>query len=143
MSDMDMDWIQDQMTEAKVTQTVGTSVLRLLEVWGTMNHKDETAKKTVEIFAKLALGHTLVEGRVDTLSGTWVNAQPGQIKVTDIVRVRSNEFSDNLGIIHNGRVGKVVGVRYGDIIVKTIDGKTPELDGAHYSPHMLEKLIKE
>lgn len=142
MSEIDMNWVRDQMTEAKVTQTVGTSVLRLLEVWETMNHKEETAKNTIEIFSKLALGHALVEGTIDNLSGTWVDARPGQITVTNIVRVKSDIFSDNLGKIHNGRVGKVVGVRYGDIIVKTIDGKTPELDGAHYAPHMLEKLVK-
>jgi hypothetical protein len=33
-------------------------------------------------------------------------------------------------------------VRYGDIIVKSIDEREPSLDGTHYSPHDLEKLIQ-
>lgn len=142
MSKADMDWVKKQMTAAKVKQSVGTSVLRLLEVWNTMNHKEDTAKDTVDIFSKLALGHALVEGETDEFSGTWVPAQPGQLKVTDIVRVKSDVFDGELGMAHNGRVGRVVGVRYGDIIVKTVDGKEPSLSGAHYSPHMLDKLVK-
>jgi hypothetical protein len=35
----------------------------------------------------------------------------------------------------------VVAVRYGDIIIKTTDGKEPVLDGSHYSPYKLEKLV--
>jgi hypothetical protein len=34
-------------------------------------------------------------------------------------------------------------VRYGDIIVKTNDGKEPVLDGVHYKPYDLEKLVNE
>ena len=142
MGNTDMDWVREQMTAAKVKQGVGTSVLRLLEVWDTMNHKPESAKETIEIFGKLAQGYALVEPEVEELSGTWYPAQPGQIRVADIVRVRVDAFTGDPGRVHNGRVGKVVGVRYGDIIVKTIDNRVPVLDGAHYSPHMLEKLVR-
>lgn len=141
MSKIDMDWVRQQMTDAKVKQAVGTSVLRLLEVWETMNHKKETAKETVEIFSKLAMGHALVEPKVEGFEGTWIPAQPGQISVADVVRIKVDAFDGELGVVHNGRIGRVVGVRYGDIIVKTIDNKTPLLDGAHYSPHALEKLV--
>ena len=44
-------------------------------------------------------------------------------------------------MLHNGRRGVVVGVRYGDVIVKMTDGKEPALEGAHYPPQKLEKLI--
>lgn len=138
---VDMDWVKEQMTAAKVKQGVGTSVLRLLEVWNTMNHNEESAKETVEVFSKLAVGHALVHPKIDELRGTWIQAQPGQLKVTDIVRVKVDAYNGDLGRLHNGRIGKIVGIRYGDIVVKTIDGKTPELSGAHYSPHLLEKLI--
>lgn len=136
-----MDWVREQMTAAKVRQSVGTSVLRLMEVWDTMNHKPETAKETVEIFSKLALGHALVETEDENFDGTWVPAMAGQIKVTDIVRVKLDAFDGPAGIMHNGRIAKIVGIRYGDIVVKSVDGKTPVIDGAHYKPHMLEKLI--
>lgn len=141
MPNINMDWVRQQMTEAKVKQSVGTAVLRLLEVWETMNHRENTAKETLETFSKLAMGHALVEPKISGFDGVWVPAQPGQISVTDIVRVKTDAFDGELGVVHNGRIGKVVGVRYGDIIVKTVDDKTPLLDGAHYSPHMLEKLV--
>lgn len=140
MSD-NIEWVKQQMTAAKLKQSVGTSVLRLFEVWDTMKHSDATAKETIEAFSKLALGHALVETSVPNFKGTWVQVVPGSIKVADVVRVKSDAYTGDIGRIHNGRVGRVVGVRYGDIIVKSIDEKEPLIDGAHYSPHMLEKLI--
>lgn len=140
---IDIDWVKEQMTKAKVRQSAGTSVLRLIDVWNDIIQKPESAKEAVEVFSRLALGIALVAPDADELEGTWVAAQPGQIKVADIVRVHLDAFTGELGQIHNGRIGRVVGVRYGDIIVKTIDDRDPVLDGAHYSPHALDKLIKQ
>ena len=50
-------------------------------------------------------------------------------------------FDGEQGKAYNGRRGRVVGVRYGDVIVKTDDGKTPVLDGIHFKPENLEKLV--
>jgi hypothetical protein len=143
MSQIDIDWVREQMTSARLKQSVGTSILRLMDLWNTMNHSNETAKETMEAFSKLALGHAIVEPTLDELSGTWIDAQPGQLKVTDIVRVKSDAYDGSLGRMHNGRIGRIVGIRYGDIVVKTIDGKEPVLEGAHYSPHILDKLVKQ
>jgi hypothetical protein len=72
----------------------------------------------------------------------WVRAQAGAIKVADTVRVMYNAFDEDSGkSAMNGRRGRVVGVRYGDIIVKTNDGKNPVIDGAHFKPENLEKLV--
>jgi hypothetical protein len=73
----------------------------------------------------------------------WIPLQPGQVTVADVVRVKADAFSDKLGPIHNGRKGTVVAVRYGDIIVNSTDGKTPELKGVHYSPYKLEKRVRK
>ncbi len=140
MADINFDWVKDQMTKAKVKQDAGTSVLRLLEVWDTMNHTEKSAQETVEIFSKLALGHAIAEEKAP-LDGTWVEAQPGQLKVADIVRVKTDGFKGTAGERHNGRVCRIVGIRYGDIVCKSIDNREPILDGTHYSPHDLEKLI--
>ena len=140
MADIDMDWVRDQMTRGKVKQAAGTSVLRLLEVWNTMNHTDKSAKEAIEVFSKLAMGHAIAEEK-PPMQGTWVPCQPGQIKVAEIVRVKSDAFNNIQGERHNGRVCRVVAVRYGDIICKSIDDREPVLDGTHYSPHDLEKLI--
>jgi hypothetical protein len=139
-SKIDMSWVHDQLTEAKIRQDVGTAVIRLIEVWNTMNHNEKTLGSTLETFTKLASGQPLVFPK-DEEDGFWVQAQPGQIVVSNKVRVKLDAFRGELGPRHNGRVCKVVGVRYGDIIVKSIDGKKPELDGTHYSPHDLEKFI--
>lgn len=139
---VDMEWVYEQLTEAKVKQNVGTAVIRLLEVWNTMNHTEKTLEDTLETFKKLASGQPLVLPKDDE-NGFWIQAQPGQIVVADKVRVRADAFKGQLGPRHNGRVCRVVGVRYGDIIVKSIDGKSPELDGTHYSPHDLEKFIAQ
>ena len=92
----------------------------------------------VELFSKLALGHAIVK---ENKNETWIPAQAGQIVVADEVRVKWNAFDGDMGKTHNGRRGKVVSIRYGDIIVKTTDGKEPMLDGFHYTPQQLEKRI--
>jgi hypothetical protein len=62
--------------------------------------------------------------------------------VAEIIRVKEQAFTGQQGKRHNGRICRVVAVRYGDIIVKSIDNRDPLLDGTHYSPHDLEKLIE-
>lgn len=140
MASIDFDWVKDQMTRAKVKQSAGTSVLRLLEVWETMNHTEKSAKEAIEVFSNLALGHAIAEEEAP-MEGTWVEAQPGNIKVAEIVRVKMDAFTGTQGERHNGRICRVVGIRYGDIICKSIDNRDPILEGTHYSPHDLEKLI--
>lgn len=68
----------------------------------------------------------------------WKPATPGQIKPGDTVRVLLNAFKSEVGEIHNGRLGVVVKVEYGDVIVNSTDSRFPKLEGAHYSPHHLE-----
>jgi hypothetical protein len=135
-------WVKQQLEEAKVRVGSGKAIIRLLETWESLGDlSDNISKETVEIFSRLALGRLAKdpEAKPDEV---WVPAQPGQIKVGDEVRVLVDAFNDKTGVIHNGRRGKVTAVRYGDVIFKSTDGKTPELDGVHYSPYKLEKRIK-
>lgn len=136
---MDMEWAKSQLQEARVQQSVSTSTIRLLELWDTMIHTEQTAKETVEVFSKLALGHVIAEQQ--PMEGTWVQVTPGFIKVADTVRVRSDAFTGDIGSIHNGRVGRVVAIRSGDVIINSTDGRNPKLEGTHYSPYHLEKLV--
>jgi hypothetical protein len=139
MPEVNIDWVRTQMEEAKVKVGVGNAVLKLLEQWETMKLSDNQTKDTVDLFSKLALGHSIVPEKLDEL---WVDAQPGGIIVGDEVRVKADAYDGSTGAIHNGRRGKVVGVRYGDIIFKSMDDKTPVLDGAHYTPYLLQKRIR-
>jgi hypothetical protein len=141
MPEVNYEWVRQQMEEAKVKVGSGKAVLKLLAVWEEETKLSENlSKEAIEVFSKLALNHALsTPVKVDEV---WVPAQPGQITVGDEVRVLSDAFDDQAGTIHNGRRGKVAAIRYGDVIFKSTDGKSPELDGVHYSPYKLEKRIK-
>ena len=145
MAKVDMPWVKEQLTNNKTKRVVGDHVLSLLEKWEELKNTDPDPKKNeanlsqiVELFSKLALGHAIVK---ENKNENWVPAQSGQIVVSDEVRVKWNAFDGDMGKLHNGRRGKVVSIRYGDIIVKTTDGKEPVLEGFHYTPQQLEKRV--
>lgn len=135
---LDMNWVKAQLQAAKVRKPVGDATIKLLELFDSFDLTDEQKAKIVEMFSKLGLGHAFVKEAKNEL---WVPVRPGDIKTAAEVRVRADAYQGDLGVIHNGRRGRVVAVRYGDVIIKTTDGKSPELDGAHYPPQMLEKLV--
>jgi hypothetical protein len=142
MPEVNDEWVRQQLEEAKVRVGSGKAILRLLQTWDSLGDLSENiSKETIEIFSRLALGK-LAKDPEPKLDEIWVPAQPGQINVGDEVRVLIDAFSDKTGVVHNGRRGKVTAVRYGDVIFRSTDGKTPDLDGVHYSPYKLEKRIK-
>lgn len=138
MPNYDEQWVRGQFQEAKVKVGVGKSVLKLLETWSSIEVNEKNAAEIMAVFSKVALNHSLVEPKKDE---RWAPAQPGFILVGDDVRVMNDAFSDSTGRIHNGRVGKVVAVRHGDVVFRSTDGKEPFLDGVHYSPYKLEKRV--
>ena len=135
---LDMNWVKQQLQAAKVRKPVGDATMKMVEFFDSMELEDEHRKKAVEMFSILANGHAYVK---ENKKETWVPVRPGDIKVTDEVRVKADAYDGELGAFHNGRRGVVVGVRYGDVIIKTTDGKEPVIDGGHYSPYALEKLV--
>jgi hypothetical protein len=139
MPEVNFDWVKEQMSEAKVKVGVGNAVLKLLEVWNGMNLSENQMKESVETFSKLSLNHSILPEKQDEV---WVDAQPGAILVADEVRVKHDAYTGSTGVMHNGRRGKVVAVRYGDIIFKSTDGKEPALDGTHYTPYQLQKRVR-
>jgi hypothetical protein len=145
MAKVDMPWVKEQLTNNKTKRIVGDHVLVLLEKWEELKNTDPDPQKNeanlsqiIELFGKLALGHAII---AENKNERWVPAQSGQIVIADEVRVKWNAFDGDMGKLHNGRRGKVVSIRYGDIIVKTTDGKEPVLEGYHYTPQQLEKRV--
>lgn len=141
MAEINIEWVKEQLTLNKTKKMTGDAVLELLETWKTTKRppKSDNSKEILDIFSKLALGYALVK---EDNSETWIQVQPGAIKVTDVVRVKFDAFDEESGKhTLNGRKGKVVGVRYGDIIMKSDDNKTPLLDGIHLRPENLEKRV--
>jgi hypothetical protein len=138
MKNIDMEWVKSQLESAGVSIPVGSSVMALIDMWSNLEHADISDEQVLEVFSKLCKGTAIVETPTNEV---WQPAGPGFIRVGDEVRVMADAFEGELGQLHNGRRGRVVAVRYGDIIIKTTDGKEPILDGAHYSPYKLEKLV--
>ena len=139
MGRLDMNWVKTQLEAARVRKGVGDATIKLIEQFDEMQLTDLQREKVVEMFSTLALGHAFVE---DNKNEVWVPVRPGDIRVTETVRVKSNAFSGDLGVLHNGRRGVVVGVRYGDVIIRSTDAREPALDGSHYPPDKLEKLVQ-
>lgn len=139
MPKVNIDWAKEQLTENKTKKVVGDSVLKLLDAWSQMKESTEQNNKDViEIFSKLSLGHALVK---DSKEDSWAPVQAGFVKVADQVRIRFDAFDGEKGETLNGRQGKIVGLRSGDIIIKSNDGKSPVLDGIHFKAESLEKLV--
>jgi len=136
---MNIDWIKEQLQAAKVRKPVGDATMKLIDLVESFDLSPADREKTIEMFSILVNGHAYIR---ENKKETWVQARAGGIKVADQVRVRADAFTGDSGRAHNGRRGIVVGVRYGDIVVKTNDGKVPMLDGTHYSPYNLEKLVQ-
>ena len=140
MPEINFDWVRQQMQDAKVKIGTGNALLALLETWNAQNLSDNQVKETIEYFSKLAAGKNIYEDKL--VNEVWVPAMPGQLTVGDEVRVLSDAFSDKAGVSHNGRRGKIIAIRYGDVIFKSTDGKNPVLEGTHYSPYKLEKRVR-
>jgi hypothetical protein len=140
MPDVNFDWVRQQMQDSKVKIGTGNALLALLETWNSQQLTDNQVKEVLEYFSKLAAGINIYEDK--SVDEVWIPAMPGQISVGDEVRVLSNAFADKAGVMHNGRRGLIVAIRYGDVIFKSTDGKTPVLEGVHYSPYKLEKRIR-
>lgn len=145
MPEVDMNWVKQQLTENKTKRVVGDTVIKLLNTWSEVKNTDPDPDKdqanlsqVIELFSKIALGHAIVK---ENKNENWTPAQSGQLVIADEVRVKWNAFDGEKGKIHNGRRGKIVSIRYGDIIMKTTDGKEPVLEGFHYTPQQLEKRV--
>jgi hypothetical protein len=139
MPKIDNNWVIEQMQASRVRVGSGNAVLALLKTWESVDEDYDLQVEAIDVFCKLALGHAIIEKNEDEV---WGPAQPGFMSVGDQVRVKADAFSGDTGVLHNGRRGKIVAIRHGDIIFKSTDGKEPLLDSVHYSPYNLEKRIR-
>lgn len=75
----------------------------------------------------------------------WIPAQRVHLRRGITVRVHKNAYADkpDLAALHAGRVGVILEVKGGDVIVQTTDNRTPALNGTHYSPWILEMLLDD
>lgn len=135
------EWENEQMAEARLDKATAAAVRRVLEAWwagtGSQGIKVDVA---VDSFVKLARGEALVP-KVDE-TAVWDQLKPGRVHVRDDVRVRLGAYEGDAGRAHNGRWGRVVAVRYGDVVVRYEDGRQPVFEAVHHSPDKLERRVK-
>lgn len=136
MTNVNYEWVNQQFAAAKVRVGTGKAVLKLLKAWEDIDVTPEQAKDIFEILSKVAQGHTLVQTPGNEV---WVQAQAGQLKVGEVIRVRSDAFDGDKGMSFNGKIGVIGAIRSGDIIFASAD-KT--IDGVHFRPADLEKRIR-
>jgi len=136
---IDLSWAQEQIAAARVPIPVGKAVVELLTHWGPLTFQTDTQRdQALELFAKLAINEAVIESTDDEFVPVRVGFM---LSVGDTVRVRSDAFSGDAGRSANGRVGRVVGKRTGDIVVNSTDGKKPTLSSVHFKPDQLEKKV--
>jgi len=137
-SEFDKEWALDQLSAAKVTLPVGNTVLKLLEAWEGLPELNtpEQTEEALRLFTQLAQGTAVVD-----TTERWIPAQSGMmIKIGATVRIAPDAFKGSAGKIHNGRKGRVVAKRSGDIIIDSTDDKNPKILSAHYPPNVVEIL---
>jgi hypothetical protein len=137
MAKVDTEWVKQQFAKAKIKVGVGMAVLEMLKTWEDINLKGKDAEDALKILSQVGLGYALVNDE----NKVWIDAQAGFIKVGEIVRVKANAFEAELGVEYNGREGTVVAVRSGDVIFNSTDGAIPKLEGMHFRPDKLQKLV--
>ena len=137
-TEFDKEWALEQLAAAKVSIPVGNTVLKLLETWDKLPDLStpEQATEALRLFTMLAQGTAVVDS-----TERWIPAHSGiMIKIGQTVRIAPDAFKGSAGKIHNGRKGRVVAKRSGDIIIDSTDGKNPKILSAHYPPNVVEIL---
>jgi hypothetical protein len=138
---VDEDWAAGQLEKAGLSEEARAIVTALILSWNSSTDQAnlQETERAAEAFRQLALGYSLTP---DTPDEIWVPVLMGTIQRGDTVRVKSDAYSGASGKVHNGRVGRVVGARSGDVIFKSTDNVAPALEGTHYRPDLLEKRIR-
>lgn len=134
-------WARDQMGKANTPEQHRVFIEQLLSVYWSKALTGQASEIVLSTFTDLAQGHALVAEPVEDTS-VWVQAKPGFLTVGDTVRVKSDAYSGDAGLAHNGRPAVITAIRSGDIHVRYTDDK-PSITGfIRHSPYKLEKRIR-
>lgn len=129
-------WLQEQFeldkTDPGTIRRIST-LLKSLERMITDDEAPELVEEVLEKFGKLARGHAIADPLPETV---WLSGRARTPGVGQTVRVPLNMYSDRRKTL-NGRVGRVVAVRHGDVIVNTTDDGE-FLEGVRFRPYELE-----
>ena len=127
-------WADEQMTKVDATQEQKDQIKSLLDIYW-----ENPDPKALDMFRKLAVEEPLF---TEDEEWRWLDAKPGNVFVRDIVRVRGDAYpARDARSAHNGRLGVVVGIRYGTVSVHYTEGPGSEVP-ASFTQHRLPLLEK-
>lgn len=138
MTKVSLKWAAEQLKLAEVPENVAEPVLILLDELNDAKADEPTYETIISIFASLALSRPIYEPAPEA---EWRTVQRGFIRVSDIVRIKPDAFEGTAGEQQNGRVGRVVAIRSGNILVSTTDNREPKIESHHYDPEKLDKRV--
>ena len=137
-------WAREQLQAARATPHEQGLVMELLATFRQTllaDPMDGDKWRALDLFGELARGRALETPRDEDWD--WAPAKPGQLVLRDRVRVKKDAYGGDAGMAHNGRQGRVIAIRYGDIRVMYEDGGPCPPMGVAHSPHALEKGTKK
>lgn len=134
---LDKKWLNNQFKLDKTDPDVVRRIMALLEASEEPTHLDDKLDEVLEKFSKLARGQMIADPEPEA---KWLSGAVQTPGVGQTVRVPPDKFTGQRGQALNGRVGKVVAVRYGDVIFNTTDD-LEYIEGLRLRPHELEIKI--
>lgn len=131
-------WATEQLESSGLPEQVQRITLILLDELNDAELTLEDISLVTKAFSSLARTESILPDEEDSV---WEPVQRGFIRTGDTVRIKKDAFTGKSGEIQNGRVCRVVSIRSGDIILRSIDEKDFLIDGVHYAPEVLEKKV--
>lgn len=130
-------WLADQFSADKTSPETARKIISLLKTWDGLSVEDGQEDEILGRFVKLAKKQMIADPEPDA---KWLAGSIQTPGVGQTVRVPPDKFTGHRGQSLNGRVGKVVAVRYGDVIFNTTDD-LEYIEGIRLRPHELEIKI--
>lgn len=135
-------WAKRQMEEANTPVGVRVAAEKILETFFETVVSVPQGEEVLAVVTRLARGHSLEPHPAEGDNNIqWEEVRRGRIFVQDVVRVKHNAYGGYTGTIHNGRVGRVVALRNGEIFISYSDNREPSFDTIRHSPNSLEKMV--
>jgi hypothetical protein len=133
-------FVSKQLAEVRANEPVAAVTVELLrtlesetEAWELTDAEQQTVLDYVQ---KLSQGHSLGAEEADE---NWGPVVPGEYNIGDTVRVKSDAYTGDHGLRHNGKRGRIIAVHQSKTVVLYDDAPNSE-ESFFHEPYNLERL---